>query len=60
MISERLHMHTLEEASASEMRQASRVVAIGLVGRERLERLIRLPALDADDGQTGRGRQNNP
>ena len=30
------------------MRQPSRIVAVGLVRRERLERLIRLPALDAD------------
>ena len=48
----RLHMHGLEEAGASQMRQPSRVVAIGLVGRKRLERLIGLPALDADHGQT--------
>src|SRR5271163_1706544 len=33
------------------MREPSRVVAIGLVGRERLERLIGLPAFDADHGQ---------
>ena len=49
---QRLHMHGLEEAGASQMRQPSRVVAIGLVGRERLERLVGLPALDADHGQT--------
>jgi hypothetical protein len=48
---QRLHMHGLEEASASQMRQPSRVVPIGLVGRKRLERLIRLPALDADSGK---------
>ena len=30
------------------MRQPARVVAVGLVGRERLERLIRLPALYTD------------
>jgi hypothetical protein len=29
------------------MRQSSRIVAISLVGRERLERLMGLPALDA-------------
>ena len=42
----RLHMHGLEEACAepSQMRQPSRVIAIGLVGRQRLERLIGLPA----------------
>ena len=45
---QRLHMHGLEEAGASQMRQPSRVVAIGLVGRKRLERLVGLPALDAD------------
>ena len=49
---QRLHMHGLEEAGASQMRQTSRVVAIGLVGRKRLERLVGLPALDADHGQT--------
>src|SRR5271155_1009092 len=31
---------------------ASRVVAIGLVGRKRLERLVGLPAFDADHGKT--------
>ena len=49
---QRLHMHGLEEASAGQMRQTSRVVAIGLVGRKRLERLVGLPALDADHGET--------
>ena len=33
------------------MRQPSSVVAIGLVGRQRLERLIGLPAFDADHGK---------
>ena len=46
---QRLHMHRLEEASAGQMRQSPSVVAIGLVGRKRLERLIGLPALDADN-----------
>ena len=45
---QRLHVHGLEEPGASQMRQPSRVVAVGLVGRKRLERLIRLPALYAD------------
>ena len=49
---QRLHMHGLEEAGASQMRQTSRVVAIGLVGRKRLERMVGLPALHADHGQT--------
>jgi hypothetical protein len=44
-------MHGLEEASASQMRQPSCVIAIGLVDGERLERLIGLP-LHADHGQT--------
>ena len=48
---QRLHVHGLEEASASQMRQPSRIVAIGLVGRKRLERLVGLPALDADHGE---------
>jgi hypothetical protein len=38
---QRLHMHRLE-AGVSQMRQTSRVVAIGLVGRKRLERPGRL------------------
>jgi hypothetical protein len=45
-------MHGLEEASASQVRQSSRVVAIGLVGRQRLERLVGLSAFHADHGQT--------
>ena len=45
---QRLHVHGLEEPCASQMRQPARVVAVGLVGRERLERLIRLPALYTD------------
>ena len=45
---QRLHMHGLEEASAGQMRQPSRVVAVGLVGGERLERLVGLSAPDAD------------
>ena len=49
---QRLHVHGLEEPGASQMRQPSRVVAVDLMGRERLERLIGLPALDADHGQT--------
>ena len=48
----RLHMDGLEEAGASQMRQPSRVIAIGLVSGKRLERLIGLPALHADHGQT--------
>ena len=43
-----LHVHRLEEPGAGQMRQPSRVIAIGLVGRQRLERLIGLPAFDAD------------
>ena len=49
---QRLHVHGLEEASASQMRQPSRIVAVGLVGRKRLERLVGLPALHADHWQT--------
>src|ERR1700689_2324474 len=49
---QRFHVHGLEEASASQVRQPPRIVAIGLVGRERLERLVSLPALHADHGQT--------
>jgi hypothetical protein len=33
------------------MRQSSRIVTISLMGRERLERLMGLPALDARHGQ---------
>jgi hypothetical protein len=43
-------MNRLEEAGAGEMRQAARVIAVGLVRRQRLQRLIGLPALDANDG----------
>ena len=49
---QRLHMNGLEEAGAGEMRQAACIVAVGLVRRQRLQRLIGLPALDADDGQS--------
>ena len=45
-------MDGLEEPGAGQMRQTSRVIAIGLVGGERLERLVGLPALDADHGKT--------
>jgi hypothetical protein len=48
---QRLHVYRLKEAGASQMRQASSVVPIGLVGRKRLERLIGLPAFDADHGE---------
>src|SRR5271166_5561905 len=44
-------MHGLEEPGASQMRQPSRVIAIGLMGRQRLERLVGLPAFDADHGK---------
>ena len=49
---QRLHMNGLEEPGAGQIRQPSRVVAIGLVGRERLERLVGLPALDAHHRET--------
>src|SRR5271169_2040990 len=45
-------MYGLEETSAGQMRQPSRVIAIGLVGGERPERLVGLPALNADHGKT--------
>src|SRR5271165_643920 len=45
-------MHGLEEPGAGQMRQTSRVIAIGLVGGERLERLVGLPALNADYWKT--------
>src|ERR1700722_19755928 len=48
---QRLHMHGPEEAGASQVRQPSRVVAVGLVSRKRLERLVGLPALDAHHGE---------
>src|SRR5580704_7110653 len=44
-------MHGLEEPGAGQMRQTSRVIAIGLMGRQRLERLVGLPAFDADHGK---------
>src|SRR5271154_2084721 len=49
---QRFHVHGLEEASASQVRQPPRIVSIGLVGRQRLERLVGLSALHADHGQT--------
>ena len=45
-------MHRLEEASSSEVRQTTSIIAIGLVGGERLERLVGLPALGADYWET--------
>src|SRR5271163_2862081 len=48
---QRLHMHRLEEPGAGQVRQPARVVAISLVGRQRLERLVSLPALYADHGK---------
>src|SRR5580700_630754 len=45
-------MHRLEEASSGEVRQTTSIIAIGLVGGERLERLVGLPALDADHWET--------
>ena len=35
MSRQRLHMHGLEEPGAGQMRQPSRIVAVGLVGRQR-------------------------
>jgi hypothetical protein len=45
---QRLHVHGLEEPGAGQMRQPSSIIAVGLVGRDRLEGLIRLPAFYAD------------
>ena len=39
-------MGRFEEACAGEMGQTTGIVAVGLVGRQRLQRLIRLPALE--------------
>jgi hypothetical protein len=47
---QRLHMNGFEETGTGEMRQAACIVAVGLVRRQRLQRLIGLPALDADNG----------
>ena len=44
-------MHRLEEASSGEVRQTPRIIAIGLVGGERLERLVGLSAFDAHHGK---------
>jgi hypothetical protein len=46
-----LHMDCFEEARAGEVRQTTRIVAIGFVGRKRLQRLTGLPGLDANDEQ---------
>src|SRR5262250_606016 len=48
---QRLHMDELIEAGAGKMRQTPRIVAISLVGRERLQCLVGVTALDAHDGQ---------
>ena len=45
-------MRRLEEASSGEVRQTTSIIAIGLVGGERLERLVGLPTLDADHWET--------
>ena len=45
-------MYRLEEASSGEVRQTTSIIAIGPVGGERLERLVGLPALDADHWET--------
>ena len=47
---QRFHVHGLEGSRANQMRRSSRIVAISLVGCERLERLMGLPALDAHRG----------
>jgi hypothetical protein len=39
---QRFHLHGLEGSRANQMRQSSRIVAISLVGFERLERLMGL------------------
>src|SRR5260370_10548851 len=44
-----------EEAGAGEMCQAARIVAVGFVGRKRLQRLTGLPALDTDHRHTASG-----
>jgi hypothetical protein len=44
-------MNRFEEASARQMRQAAGIVVVGLVRREQLQCLMRLPALDADNWQ---------
>jgi hypothetical protein len=51
---QRFRVHGLEGSHANQMRQSSRIVAISLVGFGRLERLMGLPALDAQrrDGST--------
>ena len=48
------HVRGLEGSRANQMRRSSRIVAISLVGCERLERLMGLPALDANP-RGGRG-----
>src|SRR5215216_6556726 len=45
-------MNRFEEAGARQMRQSACIVAVGLVRGEQLQRLIGLPALDADNWQS--------
>jgi hypothetical protein len=45
-------MNSLEEAGAGKMTQAASIIAVGLVCRQRLQCLIGLSALDADDRQS--------
>lgn len=51
---QRLHVHGLEEAGAGEM-LATRVVAVGLVGRDDFSAWRGLPALDTDNWHAALG-----
>ena len=52
---QRFHVYGLEEAGTGEMRQTTRIVAVGLVGSQRLQRLRGLAALDTDNWHTAFG-----
>src|ERR1700722_11566276 len=54
---QRFHVHGLEGSRANQMRRSSRIVAISLVGCERLERVMGLPALDAHRGEAEAARR---
>src|SRR4030095_3694455 len=54
MSRQRLHMDGFEEPSARQLRQPPRIIAVGLVRRQRLQSLIGLPALNADDRHSQR------
>jgi hypothetical protein len=54
MRGQRLHVHGLEESGSGQLCQAPCIIAVGLVRRQRLQRQVGLPTLDADDRNSER------